>query len=176
MDEVKFSVKVTGMDLFRFLMQHSYRGVSLVINALITGGALVFMFLGLGTDPLQKTIALLVLAMLFPVIYPMQLLLKAFRQAKNPVFRAPLTYTVNDAGIEMSQGEQKEAFQWEDVFQIRETKRLILVYTGRVYACIWPKQALGGNEAQVKKLFEAHLDKAVYRPKGGMQAGVKKTG
>lgn len=167
MGEVKFSVKVTAMDLFRFLMQHSYRGVALILNILITVGALVFFFLGLGTDTPIKSIGLLFLALLFSVIYPAQLFLKAARQAQNPVFREPLFYTLTEEGIEMSQGEQKEAFQWENVFQIRETKSLLLVYTGRVFACIWPKRELAACESQVRELFERHLSEAVYKRKAG---------
>ena len=167
MGEVKFSVKVTGMDLFRFLMQHSFRGVSLVMNVLITVGALVFFFLGLGTDPFPKSAALLLLAMLFSVIYPVQLYLKALRQAKNPVFQNPIGYTLTEQGIEMSQGEEKEAFTWEQVFQVRETRHLLLVYTGRVYACIWPKRAFSECETQVRRMLSGHLNETVYKRKPG---------
>jgi len=163
MGEVKFSVRITVIDLFRFLIQHSYRGVSMIINILITVGAFVFFFKGLGTDPTTKTVALLVIGLIFPVLYPLDLLKKAYKQSKNPIFKEPLCYTVNDEGITLEQGEQKESFSWEGVYQIRETKHLLAVYTNRVYACIWPKRELSEKEQAVKELFAKHLDAATYK-------------
>lgn len=158
MEEVKFSVQIKEKDMFLFLLHHSYRGVSLVVDVLITAGAAALLVMGFGKNDPVKTVALLFLVLLFTVIHPVQLYLRARKQvAKNAVFKKPLTYVLNGEGITMSQDEEAESFAWGDVFQIRETKSQIAVYTGRVYACVWPKRELSGCESQIRELFRKHL-------------------
>lgn len=165
MKEVKFSVKVGWMDMFRFLMAHSYRGVALFLNILITGVAVFFLVTGFSTNGMPKNLMLLLLAALFTVIYPLQLLFKAVRQVKNPVFKDAIQYVLNDTGICMSQGEEKQEFTWADVFQIRETKNLMMVYTGRVYACLWPKKAYADCKDEVLEILSKKLQAPVYKSK-----------
>ena len=162
MKEVKFSVQIKVQDMFSFLLHHSYRGLPLIIDAVITVGALVMLIMGWGKGDIGKTVALIFLALLFTVIHPLQLYNRARKQVKkNEVFAKPLDYVVTDEGITMSQGEESQSFTWEDVFQVKEYKSQILVYTGRVYACIWPKRELVACEGEVKELFRKHLSAKV---------------
>ncbi len=162
MKEVKFSVQIKVQDMFSFLLHHSYRGLPLIIDAVITVGALVMLIMGWGKGDIGKTVALIFLALLFTVIHPLQLYNRARKQVKkNAVFAKPLDYVVTDEGITMSQGEETQSFTWEDVFQVKEYKSQILVYTGRVYACIWPKRELVACEGEVKELFREHLSAKV---------------
>ncbi len=162
MKEVKFSVQITVKDMFAFLMHHSYRGVSLLADAIVTFGAIGLLVAGFGKGDPVKTVALIFVALLFTVVHPLQLYNRARKQVtKNEVFKKPLNYVLTDEGITMSQGEESQSFTWVDVYQIKEYKSQILVYTGRVYACIWPKSALAECENEVKELFQKHLSAKV---------------
>lgn len=162
MNEVKFSVQVTVKDMFAFLMHHSYRGMSLVADAIVTFGAIGLLIAGFGKGDVVKTVALIFVALLFTVVHPLQLYNRARKQVtKNEVFKKPLDYVLTDEGITMSQGEEAQSFTWGDVYQIREYKSQILVYTGRVYACIWPKRELAECENEVRELFKKHLSEKV---------------
>lgn len=162
MKEVKFSVQITVKDMFLFLLQHSYHGVSLLADAIVTFGAIGLLIAGFGEGEPVKTGALIFVALLFPVVHPLQLFFKARKQVKkNDVFKKPLEYSLNDEGITLSQGAEAQSFTWADVYQIREYKSQILVYTGRVYACIWPKRALVECENEVRELFKKHLSAQV---------------
>lgn len=162
MKEVKFSVQITVKDMFAFLMHHSYRGVSLLADAIVTFGAIGLLVAGFGKGDPVKTVALIFVALLFTVVHPLQLYNKARKQVKNnDVFKKPLDYVLTDEGISLSQGAEAQSFTWADVYQIREYKSQILVYTGRVYACIWPKRALAECENEVRELFKKHLSEQV---------------
>ena len=162
MNEVKFSVQITVKDMFLFLLHHSYRGVSLLMDAIVTFGALGLLLAGFGEGDPVKIGALIFVALLFPVVHPLQLYFKAKKQVKkNDVFKMPLDYMLNDEGITLSQGAEAQSFSWADVYQIREYKTQILVYTGRVYACIWPKHALSECENEIRELFKKHLSEQV---------------
>ncbi len=162
MKEVKFSVQITVKDMFTFLFHHSYRGIPLIADAIVTFGAIGLLIAGFGKGDAVKTIALIFVALLFTVVHPLQLYNRARKQVlRNEVFKKPLDYVLTDEGITLSQGEEAQSFTWEDVFQIREYKSQILVYTGRMYACIWPKRALTECENEVRELFKAHLSEKV---------------
>ena len=162
MKEVKFSVQITVKDMFAFLMHHSYRGTSLIADAVVTFGAIGLLIAGFGEGDPVKTTALILVALLFTVVHPLQLYNRAVKQVKNnEVFKLPLDYVLTDEGITLSQGEETQSFTWADVYQIKEYKSQILVYTGRVYACIWPKRVLTECEAEVKELFKEHLTEKV---------------
>ena len=162
MNEVKFSVQVTVKDMYAFLMHHSYRGGSLIADAIVTFGAIGLLLAGFGKGDPVKTVALIFVAMLFTVIHPLQLYTKARKQVKNnEVFKEPLDYVLTEEGITLSQGEQSQSITWADVYQVKEYKSQILVYTGRVYAFIWPKSALATCEKEVRELFKKHLSEKV---------------
>lgn len=162
MKEVKFSVQVTVKDMFAFLLHHSYRGASLIADAIVTFGAIGLLLAGFGEGDPVKTVALIFVALLFPVIHPVQLYSKARKQVmKNEVFKKPLDYVLNEEGITLSQGEESQSITWAEVYQVREYKSQILVYTGRVYAFVWPKHALSGCENEVRVLFKKHLSEKI---------------
>ena len=162
MKEVKFSVQITVKDMFLFLLQHSYRGVSLLADAIVTFGAIGLLIAGFGEGDPVKTVALVFVAMLFTVVHPLQLYNRARKQVKkNDVFKLPINYLVNDDGITMNQDAETQSFTWADVYQLRESKSQIWVYTGRVYACIWPKRALSECEDEIRELFKKHLSEKV---------------
>ena len=162
MKEVKFSVQITVKDMFAFLMHHSYRGVSLLADAIVTFGAIGLLIAGFGKGDPVKTVALIFVAMLFTVVHPLQLYSKARKQVtKNEVFKKPLDYVLTDEGITLSQDTESQSITWGDVYQVKEYKSQILVYTGRVYAFIWPKRELAGCETEVKEFFKKHLSEKV---------------
>lgn len=162
MKEVKFSVQVKVQDMFAFLMHHSYRGVALIADAIVTFGAIGLLIAGFGKGDVVKTVALILVALLFPVFQPLQLYSRARKQVmKNEVFQKPLDYVLTEEGITMSQGEETQSFSWGDVYQVKEYKSQILVYTGRVYACIWPKRELAACENEVREFFRKQLSAKV---------------
>jgi len=162
MKEVKFSVQVTVKDMFAFLMHHSYSGGALIADAIVTFGAIGLLLAGFGQGDPVKTVALILVAMLFTVIHPLQLYSKARKQVKNnEVFKKPLDYVLNEEGITLSQGEQSQSITWADVYRVREYKSQILVYTGRIYAFVWPKRELAECENEVRELFKKHLSEKV---------------
>lgn len=162
MKEVKFSVQVTVKDMFAFLMHHSYRGGALIADAIVTFGAIGLLIAGFGKGDPVKTVALIFVAMLFTVVHPLQLYSKARKQVtKNEVFKKPLNYVLTEEGITLSQGAESQSITWADVFQVKEYKSQILVYTGRVYAFIWPKRELTGCETEVKAFFKKFLSEKV---------------
>ena len=110
MKEVTFSVQVKVKDVFCFLMHHANRGAALIINILITVGAIALLVTGYAKGEPVKLVVLVTLALLFTVINPIQLYGRAKKQVqRNPAFAKPLKYTLTEEGITMSQEIRKSS-------------------------------------------------------------------
>ena len=162
MDELKFSIKLKTIDMYRFFMFLSYSGKSLVINMGISIGALLLLLAGAAETTISK-VALIIVAALFPVIQPIRLYFSANRQLKrNPMYEKPMEYTVNAEGILVSQGEETMPVAWNTVTKIIEKKHSIYIFA-TVSAAIFillPKEALGDKAPVLLEMAKKNVNAA----------------
>ena len=150
--EVTITVKITVMDMYSFLMRHSYRGIQGILNLLISGGAIVLLLCGVGKNNSMAMIALILAAALFTIINPINLFLKSVKQVcLLPTFRKPLSYTFGAEGILVRQEEEQMLTKWEEVMQVIENKSSILIYMSAVRAYILPKKQYKAQVEAVKE-------------------------
>ena len=155
--EVTIQVKVTVMDMYSFLMHHSYSGIQGILNLFISGGAIVLLLCGVGKGNTLAMTALVLAAALFTVINPINLLLKSIKQVVLlPTFRKPLSYTFGEEGILVRQEEAEMLTGWNEVVRVVETRRSILVYMSAVRAYILPKKQYAEQVDAVKKQLEKY--------------------
>lgn len=142
--DITFSVRMTPIELFKFTMYHNYHKISGVIGICLSLIALVVLITSFEelTDR-DKTI-LTIVALWFIILEPLTLLQRARTQVKrNKTYQKPLTYTMNQEGIMISQDDQQQMIAWENLMKIVETKSQYLVYSSRIHAFIFPKKAIG---------------------------------
>lgn len=153
-----FDVKMNQKVMYNFLMHHTYSGFSGFFSTAVGIGILGLFFATLGkTDPSQSVVYA-IFGVLFLIYLPGSLFMKAAQQVKlNPVYKKPLTYTVDENGITSQQEEQKAEVQWENILKVRETRLSVLVYTGKAYCFILPKDAMGSQMATVKTLIRENI-------------------
>ena len=60
--------------------------------------------------------------------------------------------------ISTMQGDKNALIEWEDLLKVRETKISLLVYTGKRYSFVLPKESMGEQYAKVTELIEKHMD------------------
>lgn len=165
MQEIQFSVKMKVGTMYRFLMHHGYAGMSGVINLVISGGALVMLIAGVGESAASKA-ALGVVAALFTVINPLYLYYKAAKQVKlTPMFAKPLDYTINDAGITVSQEEEELTVGWDELRRAAETGKDFYIYLSLTRAYIFPKEDMSGQEEAFREAVRTHTKPAVCKYK-----------
>lgn len=155
--DVTIQVKVTVMDMYSFLMHHSYSGIQGILNLLISGGAIVLLLCDVGKGNTLAMTALILAAALFTVINPINLLLKSIKQVVLlPTFRKPLSYTFGEEGILVRQEEAEMLTGWNEVVRVVENRRSILVYMSAVRAYILPKKQYAKQVDAVKKQLEKY--------------------
>lgn len=156
--EVKFSVQMTVKTMYRFMMYHGYRGIAGIANFVLSGGAIVMLIAGVGKGDTFARLMLIVIALLFTVINPVYLLYKAAKQVKlTPMFTKPLSYTVNEAGVLVSQGEEELQTEWNEITKAVETSGAYYIYLSLTRSFLFPKEAIGEQEQQFREILKAHM-------------------
>lgn len=138
-DKVKCEVKINAKDMFSFFLQHNYRSASGLFGVFLSLVALAFLVTGFNEIDDTAKVVLVMIFLLFIVIQPITLYSRAYKQVMlNPVYKKPLIYCFDEEGVTVIQDENEQKALWESVQKVKTTKKLLLIYTTRVNACIIP--------------------------------------
>lgn len=153
--EIKLTIQIKTMDMFRFMMRHFYTGLSGIFGILMSVGALVLLVRGIGERTPEQLLILGIFACLFTVFQPIQFLMKSHQQIKRlPVYKEPIHYVLDENGIHVAQKEENLDLAWEKIFKVVEGGNALYVYTSPVHAFIYPKVQMDGQTELVKALLK----------------------
>ncbi|BBF44363.1 hypothetical protein lbkm_3076 [Lachnospiraceae bacterium KM106-2] len=157
--EINISVKMRTKDMFDFLFRHAYTNLSGILGVILSACAFVYLILNYQELSTAKIALLIFGSLLFTVINPIQLYMKAAQQVKlNPAFKDALVYRITEEAVNVKQGGQKGDIKWDEIIKVIETKKSILIYTSNVTAFILPKASMEGQEAALRDLIKQKID------------------
>lgn len=137
--KVEVSVKLSVIDMYYFMLRHTYTAFSGWFGIVISLAAFVLLICGVGRGDKRAVFALIFLSLLFTVINPLILFIKSWKQVKlSPMFQKPISYGFGDGGIEIRQGEERAAVYWDEVVKAVCKENLIIIYMSRIRAFILP--------------------------------------
>lgn len=149
--EIEFDVQIQSGDLYNYMLYHTYNSMSGLLGAIAGALMVVAFFMGAG-------ILCLIAGLVILLYLPGTLYLKAKQQfLTNPSFKKPLHYKMTEEGIEVSQGEEVQKQNWEDMHKAVSTMRSLIVYTSPVNAAIFPRRELGEQAAGVIQMISTHM-------------------
>ena len=163
--KVTFDIKLDAKDLFKFNMMQAYRGMQGALSILLPILVFAYAITSYGTVSVGSTFVYVGLGVLFLVYVPISLWLrvnKIVKDEKNALSKC-LHYEFEENRIFVSVGEESVEFKWENIFQMKKSGDLILVYTNRINAYILPISQIEGKYDELSKLAHAKLEK--YRIK-----------
>ena len=131
----EFEVKMTPKILFDFQLFHTYHSFSGIFSILFGIGTLILAIVTFG----DVSGAMTAVYLLFTV------------------FQKPLTYVVSDEGITSTQEENEAHITWEQILSVKETKNSLLLYTGKRYCSILPRESMGSQITVVLGLIRKHV-------------------
>lgn len=167
--------KMTFGDLYNFLLNNYYRGFAGFVGLMISILAIAGMVTYWGKMMLYQYVIFGFLALSFPVINPVMLAWKAFKQLNlTPSYKKPLTYEVRSRGITVSQGEIHQTTKWSYIRRIMMTGKVLVLYTNRLNAFVIPKAALGENESRFLTMIVQFTDN--YKPRLSKSLKVYRSG
>lgn len=153
--EIRTELQLDRWDMYAFLMHHSYASLSGVLGillSLVCIGKAVSEYVG-GTAS-STTAILLVVGLWFLVINPIMMIGKAAMQIKtNPSLQKAITYTFTEKGLIQEQGEARVGCRWDQMTKVVATKRVWILYTGKMRASVLPVRQFGEHAEELKTLI-----------------------
>lgn len=148
---LELDVKIEAKDLYDYMVAHTY---SKPINVLASCFGALMVVVGVMTGYWYSLIGGAVLLLYLP----WSLFLRSRQQAvNNPVFKAPLHYVLDDKGITISQGNQTQSQEWENMYKAISTNKSIIVYTSPINATIFPRRVLGDDLSRCIQIISTHM-------------------
>ena len=150
--KAEFDVNMTTGKMYDYMLRHTFTSFAGVVGEVL-GIVLVVGFFVTGQW-------LYLIAGGVCVVYqPVALYMRARRQVNsNEVFKTPLHYTLDDEGITVKSGNNTDSLPWEKMYKAVSTNRSVILYTGRVNACIFPKDDMGDRKDEVIRIISTHMD------------------
>ena len=163
--KVVLDIKLDAKDLFRFNMQQAYRGMQGILSIFLPILVFVYAVTSFGEVSIGSTLLYVGLGIVFLVYVPISLWLRVNKTVKdeNNALSKTLHYEFEEEVIRVSVEEESVEFKWENIYQMKTSGPLLLVYTNRINAYVLPLSQVGENYEELSKLAHAKLEK--YRIK-----------
>ena len=163
--KVSFDIKLEAKDLFRFNVMQAYRGMQGALSIILPILIFAYAVTSYGDVSMGSTLVYIGLGIMFLVYVPVSLWLRVNKTVKdeNNALSKILHYEFEEDTIRVSVGEESVEFKWENIFQMKTSGALLLVYTNRINAYILPLAQVGEQYEALSKLAHAKLEK--YRIK-----------
>ena len=163
--KVVLDIKLDAKDLFRFNMQQAYRGMQGILSIILPILVFAYAVTSFGEVSIGSTLVYVGLGIVFLVYVPVSLWLRVNNILKdeNNALSKVLHYEFEEVVIHVSVGEESVEFKWENIFQMKTSGPLLLVYTNRINAYVLPLEQVGDRYEELSKLAYEKLEK--YRIK-----------
>lgn len=163
--KVVLDIKLDAKDLFRFNMMQAYRGMQGILSIILPILVFAYAVTTYGEVSIGSTLVYVGLGILFLVYVPVSLWLRVNKIIKDETnaLSKTLHFTFTEEQIQVSVEDESVEFKWENVFQMKKSGPLLLVYTNRINAYILPLAQVGAQYDALSKLAHAKLEK--YRIK-----------
>ena len=157
---IELHVKISAKELFSFMLRHTYTSGSGLFGLVISLLCLILLGAGYAKGDDFRTVVLLALGLMFTVVNPILLYMKAKNQAMtNPVYKNELVYTLDDTGVTLNGEAATETVEWSKIRKWKKTRILHILYTTPIHAILLPVVSMKGNRAKVEALLESKLKK-----------------
>jgi hypothetical protein len=155
---MEFSVKMTTLVLYNYLLRQAYTGFSGWFGNIL-GVMMIALYFVEGN--FQGVYWALIAGLVVIFYTPLNLLSKAKKQMLfNQAFKNPLHYTVNEEGIQVSQNDQTVLTPWGQLYKAVSTGKSIIIYTSRYHAWIFPRKDLADQENKLIEMISTHMPPA----------------
>lgn len=163
--KVTLDIKVDAKDLFRFNMLQAYRGIQGILSIILPILVFAYAVTTYGEVSIGSTLVYIGLGILFLVYVPISLWLRVNKivRDENNALSKILHYEFEEDVIRVSVADESVEFKWENIFQMKTSGKLLLVYTNRINAYILPLSQVGEKYEALSQLAHSKLEK--YRIK-----------
>lgn len=155
--KITFQIRIKAKDLWQFSMYHANRGAQGLFNLIFTGAAAIWLLTGWSESTASYRGMMLLGVLAFTVLQPLQLFIKACRQADQPAMKEPMSLEFAQEGLLVRQLDQEMRFGWDEIGLVKKMPTLIIVYMSRVRAYLIPKDVFEGREEELAGLLHKYM-------------------
>ena len=165
--KVVLDIKLDAKDLFKFNMMQAYRGMQGALSVILPILVFAYAVTSYGTVSIGSTLVYIGLGIMFLVYVPVSLWLRVNKTVKdeNNALSKSIHYEFEEETIRVSVGEESVEFKWENIFQMKTSGNLLLLYTNRINAYIFPLAQVGNQYEALSKLAHYKVEKYRIRMK-----------
>lgn len=150
--EIELDVKINKNILYDYSLYHTYRSFAGILGTFI--GILLIVYYVRMHNPLHLIFGIIVIFYL-----PVNLYMACTRQMQvTEAYKAPIHYRLHENGIEFSQGEIVQGYEWSKVLKAVGTSKSIFLYTGKNIATILPRADMGDDMLEILAYIHAHVE------------------
>lgn len=159
--KVILDIKVDAKDLYKFNMMQAYRGLQGILSIILPILVFAYAVTTYGDVSIGSTLVYVGLGIVFLIYVPVSLWLRVKKIVKdeNNALSKTLHYEFEEEVIRVSVGEESVEFKWENIFQMKTSGKMLLVYTNRINAYILPLEQIGDKYEALSKLAHSKLEK-----------------
>ena len=154
-----FKIELNAKDLWIFSMYHSYKGLMGIFNVLLTMAALYVLIMNWPTMTAGQKALMILCVLMFTVIQPSMLYLKAKKQAQVPAVKEPMELIFSKEKVVVNQCGQTGELTWDQVGRVEGGPSMVIVYMDRIHAYLVPRRVMGEQEASFRQLVRESLPK-----------------
>lgn len=166
MEKIELDVKMTFADMYRFNLYHVYHGSQGILSILLAFLLALVSVLTWGDTDVLYNVLYLAAAVLILLYVPFSLRVRVKKQMKSAeVYQKPVHYLFDETGVTTSFGEQSVTMPWKQLYKIVSTRRMVLLYGGRIRANVVPRDQLGDSFEALYELARTHMDSYRFKMK-----------
>ena len=155
--EFKYQYQVQPSDLWQLQMYYTYSSYLAIINVIFIISSAALLYALWGTAPWWLRILLILFLSLFTVIQPTGVYLRAKKSLKEN--HDTLQLSLNEQGIEVVVGDQKEFKNWSQVQGIVLKPTLVAIYTDKNHGYILTNRILKNSKKQFRAFIKTKRGK-----------------
>lgn len=158
MEKLEFKIQLSVSDLYYFMMYHYYTGMSGIFGTVLSIAAAIVLIVRFGTMSNTERLFFFIVAILFTVVNPVLMRVKAGAQIKsNKSLGGALTYSLDADQITISLGEEKAEIKWNQVVRVKDNGRELVVYVTNARGYIWPKKQIAAEYDSIVEILQSKI-------------------
>lgn len=155
----EFQVQMTAKNLWHFSLYHANKGYLGIFNVLFTVASAYLLVTTWNQNTVPYRVMLVFCVMIFTVLQPGQLYLKAKKQASLAVMKEPVTFWFTREDIRIQQAGQQQELKWEQIGKVEAARGMLVVYMDRIRAYLITDEAMGDQKDRFRAMLREVLPK-----------------
>lgn len=154
--EYKFKSDAKAFDLWYLSMYRTYHSIAGVCNIVFTVALILLSvkFWNQADDLFQ--ILMLIGCLLFTVIQPVEIYLRAKKQLS--ALPADMELTFDEQGMQVSVGRQKEKLHWSKVRSVVTESNMVIVFSDAAHGYMLTNRMLGEKKAPFLAFMQSQIE------------------